>query len=397
MSTRLRWATVGAVLARLLAAAALVFGPWTDEPAELEGWDVERFQEIADTAGAPYVDHEVEYPPFTVVVAEEVLADDVVTSHQRLVVLSLFIDLGLAAALTRYWSTRAAATYLLLSLPMVPSGLLRLDLWAGLAAVAAAATIAPLRSHPSQHAGIERHRDSLAVGAFALFTVTGAMIKLWPALLIAGAIGVRKFRFAAAATAIGAAAGALWLAISGVAAIEQITSLRGVTGWHLESIPGSLVALFGSDSPRLEADAFRIGQLNDAAVLAGRVAAIAVIGAAAGLAARSRRQPSERLALVMLVSVAALIITAPLLSPQFLLWLTPWAAIAHRQRTLLLLTAGTTVLTAGVLAAFGPPDLDHRLAAIVLLVRDGLLIAMIAVGLRVLAASDWFEFSSPNR
>lgn len=378
---------------RLVAALALVFGPWTDDPSELQGWDVERFQEIADTQGAPYIDHDVEYPPLTVVVAEVVLADNVVASHKRLVALSFLIDLATAAVLARAFSPRAGVAYLLLGLPMVPSGLLRLDLWAGLAAVVAAAAIARSRRYPSQHDAVEKRRDAFDRAVFVLMVVVGSMLKLWPALLIAGAVGVRRSKDAAVAAATGAIAGCVWLAISGANALEQITSLRGVTGWHLESVPGSLIALFGSDAPRLEADAFRIGELNDTLVLIGRLLVFVLAAAATVLASRSNRQPAERLALVMLVSLAGLIVTAPLLSPQFLLWLTPWAAIVHRDHRLLALTFAITALTAGVLAAFGPPDLDHPLAAAGLLLRDALLLGLIGVGLQRLATSDWFEYS----
>ncbi len=378
---------------RLLATLALIFGPWTDDPSELQGWDVGRFQEIADTAGTPYVDHEVEYPPLTVVIAEVVLADNVVSSHQRLVALSLLIDLAVAAVLARAFGPRSGAAYLLIGLPMVPSGLLRLDLWAALAAVIAAAAVTSSWQDPSRHNAIERQRNVIATTTFAAMVTVGAMIKLWPALLIPAAIGVKKSGAAAAAAAVGCLAGLIWLATSGTAALDQITSLRGVTGWHLESIPGSLIALFGNDTPRLEADAFRIGTLDDTVVLIGRLLVLALTAAATVLAHRSNRHAHERLALVMLVSIAGLIVTAPLLSPQFLLWLTPWAAIAHRHRSLLSLTFGAVALTALVLAAFGPPDLDHPLAAIALLVRDSLLLAIIAVGLRLLKSSDWFQYS----
>lgn len=393
MSTRLHWAAAGAIAVRLVAAAVLVFGPWTDDAAELQGWDVERFQEIADTAGTPYVDHEVEYPPLTVVVAEVVLADNVVSSHRRLVALSLLIDLAVAAVLARAFGRRSGVAYLLIGLPLVPSGLLRLDLWAALAAVIAAAAIAPAKRHPSQHDWIERRRGAIVTTTFATMVTVGAMVKLWPALLIPAAMGVRKTRDAATAAVVGGLAGSVWLAVSGTAALEQITSLRGVTGWHLESIPGSLIALFGSEAPRLEADAFRIGQLDDGIVLVGRLVVLALIAAATALAYRSNRQAPERLALVMLVSVAGLIITAPLLSPQFLLWLTPWAAIMHRDRTLTALTFAAVALTAGVLAAFGPPDLDHPLAAAGLLLRDGFIVTIIGISLKRLATSHWFEYS----
>ena len=396
MSTRLRLAAGGAIAVRLVAAAVLLFGPWTDDPSELQGWDVERFQEIADTAGTPYIDHEVEYPPLTVIVAEIVLADDVVSSHQRLVVVSLLIDLAVAAVLARAFGPTAGAAYLVIGLPLVPSGLLRLDLWAGLAAVTAAAAVAGQQS--SRHQGseerrTERRRRMMDRSTFAVMVTIGTMIKLWPALLIPAAVGIKRSKDAAAAVAMGTVAGVVWLTISGTAALEQITSLRGVTGWHLESIPGSLIALFGTESPRLEADAFRIGELDNTMVLIGRIAVLGLVAAATVLAQRSNRQPAERLALVMLVSVAGLIITAPLLSPQFLLWLTPWTAIVHRDRALVLLTFGAVGLTAVVLAAFGPPDLDHPVAAVGLLTRDGFVLALIGTGMKRLVTSDWFEYS----
>lgn len=385
------WAAAGAIAVRVLAALALMFGPWTDEPSELEGWDVSRFQEISDTAGTPYIDHEVEYPPLTVIVAEVVLADDVVSSHQRLVALSLLIDLAAAAVLARAFGSRTGVAYLLIGLPLVPSGLLRLDLWAALAAVIAAAAIARTHRNPSQHTAIERRRATIDLVIFAAMVSIGAMIKLWPALLIAAAIGIKQSRAAATAAATGAVAGIVWLATSGTAALQQITSLRGVTGWHLESIPGSFIALFTSEAPRLEADAFRIGEINDTVVLIGRLVAIGTITAAAALARRSNRQAAERLALVMLISVAALIVTAPLFSPQFLLWLTPWAAIVHRDRVLMSLTFAAVASTAVVLAVFGPPDLDHPIAAAGLLIRDGVMLSIIGVGLKRLATADWFE------
>lgn len=370
-----------------------MFGPWTDDAAELQGWDVERFQEIADTAGTPYVDHQVEYPPLTVIIAEVVLADNVVSSHQRLVALSLLIDLAAAAVLARAFGRRSGVAYLVIGLPLVPSGLLRLDLWAALAAVIAVAAIAPVKRRPSQHDRIERRRAAITTTTFAAMVTVGAMVKLWPALLIPAAAGIKKSRDAATAAAVGGVAGIIWLAISGTAALEQIMSLRGVTGWHLESIPGSLIALFGSGSPRLEADAFRIGQLDDGIVLVGRLVVLGLIAVATVLARRSNRPAPERVALVMLVSVAGLIVTAPLLSPQFLLWLTPWAAILHRDRLLTTLTFAAVALTAVVLATFGPPDLDHPLAAAGLLLRDGLILAIIVNSLKRLATSNWFEHS----
>jgi hypothetical protein len=94
------------------------------------------------------------------------------------------------------------------------------------------------------------------------------------------------------------------------------------------------------------------------------------------------------LALVMLGSTTALIVTAPLVSPQFMLWLTPWAAILYRDRLLLGLTGTAVALTASILAVFGPPDLDHPVAAAGLLARNGILVAVVALSLQRLNRPD---------
>lgn len=392
-------ASVGAlvwvgVVVRVVAAAILIFGPWTDEAGELDGWDVDRFQHIAEAPGTPYVDHQVEYPPGSVVIIEAIHSDDLVTSHRRLVVLSLLADLGIAAVLARRWSVRVAAAYLLIGLPMVPSGLLRLDLWAALAATIAMGALVPGRT-PShrRNATTVFATTVFATAVFATATVIGAAIKLWPAFLIAAAIGIGRNRAAAAAGLLGAVTSVIWLGLSGFGAVEQIIELRGVTGWHVESIPGTLVSLFGDEAARFEADAYRIGDLDDTVVLIGRLLSVAVALAAVVLARRRRSagNPTAVAALVMLASVAALVATAPLVSPQFLLWLTPWAAVLHRDRLLLVLTVIGVALTAGILATFGPPQLDHPIAAALLLTRNGVLVAIVGVCLERLARSDGLE------
>ena len=57
-----------AVAIRVVVAAVLAFGPATDEPAELAGWDAERFQEIAERQEPAWSGQPVEYPPGSVVV-----------------------------------------------------------------------------------------------------------------------------------------------------------------------------------------------------------------------------------------------------------------------------------------------------------------------------------------
>ncbi|MEZ5341852.1 MAG: hypothetical protein R2706_10485 [Acidimicrobiales bacterium] len=167
----MRWIWIGAIAIRVIAAVGLLAYPRVAD-SDLTGWDAERFQEIAELAGRPWVDAPVEYPPGSVVVIKAIAADDAVGTNDRLVVLSLAVDLGIAVVLRRQWSLFAGSAYLGLGLPLIPAGLLRLDLWAAFAAVMA---VVELR----------RERDA----RFAWWTAAGALIKLkWPAMARSAAL-----------------------------------------------------------------------------------------------------------------------------------------------------------------------------------------------------------------
>ena len=275
-----RWLWVVAVGLRLLAAGLLVFGPWTDEPDELAGWDSSRFQQIHDAPGQPWVDHEVEYPPGSVVIMELIAGDGVVETQRTLIALSLVIDLGIAALLAKGGPADligvkgdAGLAYLLLGLIAVPTGMLRLDLWA---TAGTAVGLLALGRAAAASSRATRARATVTAG-FALAVGVGAAIKIAPGLLIPVAFAARRRAEAIAALGLGAALGGAWLSWAGGDALNQVLSLRGVTGWHLESVPGSLLALFTDDAPRLEADAYRIGTVSDTVVLAGRLVTLAVV------------------------------------------------------------------------------------------------------------------------
>jgi hypothetical protein len=126
----------------------------------------------------------------------------------------------------------------------------------------------------------------------------------------------------------------------------------------------------------------------------------ALVVTAAGVSRRPRAGPStgtsttdatieigdiERFGVVMLGSVAALLVTAPLLSPQFLLWLTPWGALligaGGRQlrqviAVLIATLATVLVLTGATLLAFGPPNLSATAPALLLTIRNFGLVAL---------------------
>lgn len=385
-----------AVAIRVAAAIALLIGPWVDDAGELAGWDVERFLAIARDSGRAWRDTAVEYPPGSVVVFElldrlsPLGAVGLVTAHRLLVIIGLTADLAVAWLLHKR-DRRAGAAYLLLGLPLVPMGLLRLDVVAALPAVAAVLLAIRPRADAGRGTGVAR--QAAAGGLIA----AGAMIKLWPALLLPVLWSTRRERAAAAGLAACALATLAWLvwAGAGFEPIRQVVDLRGATGWQLESVGGVLIALADAvglarlgpaEDVRLELNAFRIGTLTPWVVTAGRIGAVAAMAALARRARQTGSRPSlPAVGAVMLGCVAALIVSSPLLSPQFLLWLTPWAALmaADDRRSPaslpagpVALTAAATVITGFVLTIFSPPDLAHPVAATLLAVRNGLLIAL---------------------
>ncbi len=375
VSQPVSWLAAVSIALRIAAAGALIFGPWTNEAVELAGWDIERFWEIAGISGRHWIDEPVEYPPGSVVLIEALVGSSIVGAHRLLVAISLVIDLSLAAALNRWVDRNAAAAYLILGLPLVPGGLLRFDLWVALLALAALLVLP--------------RRKPLAFGALV---ATGAAIKIMPVVLIPLALATRQFRSAIAASALGVVAMAGWLAYGSSDAIGQVLSLRDATGWHVESLPGAAIALFGAETSRLEADAFRIGTMSTTLANVGRlIFAAAVVALAWARAAHKRTADDNANAVMVLGMLAALVVTAPLLSPQFLLWLTPFAAVAAShlgwRHPLIATTTATVVITGATLAAFGPPDLHGTPPAALLTIRNLMLIAVVALSWRELSVS----------
>lgn len=359
--------TVVLVLVRVLVAAVLVAGPWTDDAAELDGWDVERFEAIAGAPGRAWRDHPVEYPPGSVAVIALVAGDGPVNTHRRLAVAMLVLDLAVAAALTRFVDRRAAGAWLALGLLLLPAPYLRLDLLA--AALALLAVVA-----------VERRRPGLAGVALT----AGAMVKVWPALLVAAWLAARHWRAVSTALVTGAAAALAWLAWAGTDAPAQVLGYRGATGWHVESGPGVLAG-FGDPGPAaIEQGAFRWGHAG----LPARLALLAVL--AATVVAVVRRASPEPVTqhLAGATLVAALLVTSPLLSPQYLCWLLPFAALAWAdgERSPAVLTAAAALLTTGLLAVVGPDGAGTASAQWVLLARNLTLVLLVAVGLARLGA-----------
>ncbi|MFV0523070.1 MAG: hypothetical protein ACK5RL_01065, partial [Acidimicrobiales bacterium] len=324
------------------------------------------------------------------VAIEAVAGDDVVNTHRVLAVMYLVVDLAIAAALGRWWRPATGVAYLLAGLPLLPMGYVRFDLWAtGLAVIAAAALV--------------RNRGAVTATA----TTAGALVKVWPAMLVFAAVAIRRTGTAFATMVTGAAAGLAWLAYAGgsLEAVNQVVSLRGATGWHVESVAGSLTALVTDATPARQLDAFRIGTLDPRLVAAGRLLTLA---AAVGLVVLGRRAtpgPNQTptpdptgavrvgdeivVGAVTLGATAAMVVTAPLLSPQFLLWLTPWVAIVATSPggctgAVTWASAAAIGLTGLVLGVWSPPELAGTTPAALLLARDAALVAVVVGTARLL-------------
>ncbi len=372
---------VAALALQFAALLALTVGPWTNEPAELSGWDVERFQTIAEEPGRAWVDQAVEYPPGSVVLIEALAIGDVVSTHRLLAITSFLVLAATTALLYRAVGVIGAAAFVVLGTPLIPGGLVRFDLWA--AGLGAAALIALWQ--PTSRSRI--------VGPAAI--VIGAAIKIVPIVILPIAIGRRQWRVVATTIVFGFSAVIAWFVFvggtaEGFDAIDQVVSLRGTTGWHVESIPGALVALVTGEEARLEQNAYRIGTVSPLVSTVGRLvfAAVTLVLIALRLRTGSNRSCDAAMAVAL---IATLLTTAPLLSPQFLLWLTPFAAMVAAEQgwrhPIVLVTGATTLITGLTLAIFGPPGVDAWPAALLLTARNGLLIALVPLGVRHLTRS----------
>jgi hypothetical protein len=350
---------VVAVVVRLAAATILLAGPWND-PARLDGWDVARFQQIADEPGRPWRDVAVEYPPGSVLLIEWLAVDDEATLHDRLVLVGLASEALVIGGVAAAWGRRAAVAALALGTVLVPMGYVRLDLVA--VALAVWALAADRRGRPLM--------------AGALLTA-GFLVKIWPVVLVAVLVARRSHRSVAVTLGGVGAAVLAWLACAGLDGPAQVIGFRGATGWHVESLPGALVALLTGHEVALESGAFRIGTAWWPLRLATLLASASVLV----VVARRRVPTSDRTdAASASAAVAALLAGSALLSPQYLLWLAPFAAATLAAR----LTggrpaAGAVVITGLTLAVVAPPGLGSGLAPWLLTARNACLVVAVVV------------------
>lgn len=271
---------------------------------------------------------------------------------------NLGLDLATSQVILRTWGQRAALRYLALASLLLPLTLFRVDHLSVLLAVL----------------GLSALTRDRQTGA-GLLLAAGAMAKLWPGAVVVAADRTEA-RFVGTAIAAGAACVAVWIVVFGVDAPLQVLTFRGSVGWQIESVTGSTLRAFTGAPAIFENGAWRAG-----APAWWATAGLVVVGLA--IFAMSRRV--EEVARRRVALVAGFLVTSPLLSPQFLLWLVPLVAVLPddvrgRQSRLLAGAVALSMLVAVRYAAL----VDGSVWAMgVLIVRNGLLVAMVVAALQV--------------
>ncbi|MQA28253.1 MAG: DUF2029 domain-containing protein [Luteitalea sp.] len=287
--------------------------------------DFDRFWDITRSLGLPYRDYPVEYPPGTVALFELVgaIASRPESFRALLILTNAVSDAVIIGMLAWAWGVKAALFYAVAAVPILTLLFFRVDLWS----VALTTTAV---------AAWQQYRPRTAAVAIA----AGTAIKVWPlpfaVLLMARKPGRRWtiaiFGILALVTVV------WWWVIAGDDGFVQVLTFRAARGWHIETIVGSLLLLTDPAAVRLESGALRIGSISEAT-------AVAMLAAGMCFAVAALRAGAVRNAIGAgwLAGVVGLLLLSPLLSPQFLGWLLPGAAVAwvqgHRRSAGLVLLA----------------------------------------------------------
>jgi Glycosyltransferase family 87 len=326
------------------------------------GYDVRRYQQFAHGSHTPYVDFPFEKPPLGLAELELVAGRTPQATRERLGWSQLVLDLLVSGLLAIGWGRGAAAAYLLLATPLIPFLYFRTDLLS--VALALGGLLLAVR-----------RRQVLAGTAL----MTGTLTKIWPLALVPVLVVRRSWR-ALSVWMVGLAIGlGLWIAWAGWKSPIQTLPLGH--GWQIESMIGSVLRLTREGAATFESGTYWIG--NDSLwTYALAIGAAAPLGYLVLLSARQRPEISE--GLFALTIVASLLLLSPLLSPQYIVWLTPWAAVAAAagERGIVPLVLGISSLTAIELAGFARLVVDPWPFGFVVMGRNILLIILVARGIR---------------
>lgn len=355
------------VIVRILAVGEIVAEPHASSAYR---YDAKRYHHIATDQGIGYRDFPVEFPPVSYLFIEGVQGAAVDDTLRHLGIAGLVLDLAAAAAVFWGFGRRECLAYLVLGLPFlyIPYVYFRVDL---LSVALAMWGLALVRRRWDRTGGV-----LLALAVLA---------KLWPLALVPLLIVQRRWRAAGATVLTGIGCVAAWIAVAGVDGIRQVFTFRGATGWQIESLVGGTARLFTGEYPRQESGALRAGDSSLAvSILLGLV--ILAVGAWTWWRLYRATDPSTALlyGVAPLTVVTTFMVCSPVLSPQYLIWLVPFAAIAWvGGQRLCAGLAGAAILVTNLLLInlYGSLNRAETAGQLVLTVRNGLLLGVVAAGL----------------
>jgi hypothetical protein len=363
-------------LVRVVGAFLLLGADRTyEKPNALIG-DVRRWHAIATAPGVPYRDTRIEYPPLTWAAAKVIDAPSFRTEAARLVWSQLALDLLTAAALAYGWGRRAAVAYLVLGLVLTlwPFVYIRLDL---LSVALAAWGLAWAR----------RHRP--AAGGLALGLA--CLAKLWPLVLLpllAVTGRVRALAIAGATVALGVAG---WVAWGTTRGIVDVVTFRGAKGWQIESVIGALMRAIGTARVAGDQGALRVGRVAPLARDASLLLIVALVVAVCMLLRRVARPEAGLVDGVAATTVVAgLLATSSIFSPQYAVWLLPFAAIAAAAGYWRVAGSATVTCALSAVLMFGAEDVAHGApwAEVVLMTRNLALVLTVVAGVVALVRAN---------
>lgn len=342
--------------------------------------DVDRFRHLARAHGRPSIDYEVEYPIGSLAVLKGLglVARSRDEFARTLIWINVVLFVGVFAVLRRVWGALPALVYLAGAVLLGRLLLVRIDYFALAATVAGVAWW--------------RYGRDRAAGASV---GVGTALKLWPApLAFVLAAGLRRRRVLWWFAGVTAVVGAVWLGLSGLAGLRQVLTYRGARGWQVESIGGGILRALHRADIVGEKNALRIG-----AVGLGWKIALPLVGTIVAAWAAWRAGRVGRVGLGWVASISALVVASTLLSPQFILWLLPGAAIAWAEgdrdvAALVLLSSVLTRLYFGHYHAYITGRWD---AVCELLARNAVLLLVVVVAGARLARCPPTMPSRPSR
>jgi Glycosyltransferase family 87 len=214
----------------------------------------------------------------------------------------------------------------------------------------------------------------------------GAMLKVWPLLLL---IGARRPGAAAGGAAASAAGIAVVLALFLPGSTDFLSPQRG-RGIQIESVPGTVFLLGrhlgwdGTSELRFGAREW-VGSGVDTVRLVAPVLTVVALGWLLWTRRRATWQPAD----AALTAVLLAVVTSRVLSPQYLIWLVALAAVCLTgkdtvQRPTALLVLLATGLTQLEFPVLWSPLVAGSLADLVLVARNVVLVVATVTAVRAL-------------